>query len=56
MVPTDRAAPHVAGATYVEKVTGGKAVQTTVTVGISAGGETQITSGLASGDQVQVPG
>jgi multidrug efflux pump subunit AcrA (membrane-fusion protein) len=42
------------GTEYVEKMVSGKPVKTTVGVGISSGAETQITSGLAAGDQIQV--
>ena len=42
------------GTEYVDKIVSGKPVKTTVQVGISSGGETQITSGLAAGDQIQV--
>lgn len=42
------------GTEYVEKMVNGKPVKTTVEVGISSGAETQITSGLAAGDQIQV--
>jgi macrolide-specific efflux system membrane fusion protein len=40
--------------TYVNKVVDGKAVRTDVKVGETFGGQTEITSGLAEGDQVQV--
>ncbi|HMK62405.1 MAG TPA: biotin/lipoyl-binding protein [Acidimicrobiales bacterium] len=40
------------GGTYVELVQNGKDVLQPVTVGTSSGGESQITSGLAAGDQV----
>jgi hypothetical protein len=43
------------GGEYVEQVKNGKTVQTTVQVGIASGGQTQITSGLAPGDQILAP-
>lgn len=42
------------GGEYVDKIVNGKVVQTTVQVGISSGTQTQITSGLAAGDKIQV--
>lgn len=51
-----RALKTSGGTTYVMKVVGGKAVKTTVTLGTTYGAQTQILSGLASGDTVQVPG
>ena len=42
------------GGEYVNKIVNGKVQQTTVQVGISSGGQTQITSGLSVGDQIQV--
>jgi macrolide-specific efflux system membrane fusion protein len=44
-----------AGGQYVNKLVNGKTVQTTVRVGLSSGGQTQITSGLAAGDKILVP-
>jgi macrolide-specific efflux system membrane fusion protein len=41
--------------TYVMKVVDGKAVKTPVTIGTVYGATTEITSGLASGDTVQIP-
>jgi hypothetical protein len=50
-VPT--LALHTSGSTtYVEKLVGGKQVRTTVKVGQTYGTNTQVTSGLASGDKV----
>ncbi len=43
-------------ATYVMKMVDGKAVKTTVKVGTVYGTTTEITSGLADGDTVQIPG
>ncbi len=43
------------GGEYVNKLVNGKTVQTTVQVGLSSGGQTQITSGLAAGDKILVP-
>jgi len=46
---------HTSGATtYVDKMVDGKAVRTNVKVGDTFGGQTEITSGLAEGDQVEV--
>lgn len=44
----------VNGQAVVDKVTGGKTVQTRVTIGGTFGSQTQITSGLAQGDQVAI--
>jgi multidrug efflux pump subunit AcrA (membrane-fusion protein) len=53
-VPT--AALHVQGSsTVVYVMNGSKRATRTVQVGLSAGGLTQITSGLTAGEQVQVP-
>jgi macrolide-specific efflux system membrane fusion protein len=46
---------NTSGSQYVEKQVNGKAVQTPVQVGISSGGQTQITSGLSAGDKIVVP-
>jgi multidrug efflux pump subunit AcrA (membrane-fusion protein) len=52
-VPT--LALHTSGSTtYVEKQTGGQRVRTTVKVGQTYGANTQITSGLKSGDIVVI--
>jgi multidrug efflux pump subunit AcrA (membrane-fusion protein) len=40
---------------YVQQVTNGKTVDTTVQVGVASAGQTQITSGLKAGDQIVVP-
>lgn len=46
---------HTSGSTtYVNKVVDGTAVRTNVKVGDTFGGQTEITSGLAEGDQVEV--
>jgi multidrug efflux pump subunit AcrA (membrane-fusion protein) len=42
------------GTTYVNKVVDGKAVRTDVTVGESFGMQTEVTSGLKEGDEVEV--
>jgi len=42
------------GTTTVEKLVAGKPVKTVVTVGQTYGAQTQITSGLRSGDQIQM--
>jgi macrolide-specific efflux system membrane fusion protein len=42
------------GSTYVNKVEGGRTVRTTVTVGDTYDGQTEITSGLSAGDQVEL--
>jgi hypothetical protein len=43
------------GSQYVEQVKNGKTVHTTVRTGLSAGGQTLISSGLTSGAQILVP-
>ena len=53
-VPTAALHRTSTGDTYVDRVVNGKTVQTTVAIGIASGQTTQITSGLASGDQVLV--
>jgi multidrug efflux pump subunit AcrA (membrane-fusion protein) len=55
VVPTTALHRNASGGQYVEQVKSGKTVQTTVQVGVSSGGQTQITSGLAAGDQILVP-
>jgi macrolide-specific efflux system membrane fusion protein len=40
---------------YVQQVTNGKTVDTTVQVGVASGGQTEITSGLKAGDQILAP-
>jgi macrolide-specific efflux system membrane fusion protein len=55
VVPTTALHRTSSGGEYVEKSVNGKAVQTTVKVGVSSGGQTQITSGLAAGDKIIVP-
>lgn len=54
VVPATALHRNSAGGQYVDKVVNGKVVQTTVQVGISSGLQTQITSGLAAGDTIQV--
>lgn len=44
------------GGTYVLKMVNGRAVKTPVKVGTVYGASTQVTSGLKSGDEVQIPG
>jgi membrane fusion protein, macrolide-specific efflux system len=55
VVPTTALHRNSGGGEYVEQVKNGKTVQTTVQVGIASGGQTQITSGLAPGDQILAP-
>jgi multidrug efflux pump subunit AcrA (membrane-fusion protein) len=55
VVPTLALHRNSAGGQYVEKVVNGKSVQTTVQVGLASGGQTQIVSGLSSGDKITVP-
>jgi multidrug efflux pump subunit AcrA (membrane-fusion protein) len=43
------------GGQYVQQVTNGKTVNTTVKIGAASGGQTQITSGVKAGDQIVVP-
>jgi len=53
---SSRAIQSSGSSTYVMKMVGGKAVKTPVKVGTVYGASTQILSGLASGDTVQIPG
>jgi hypothetical protein len=55
VVPTTALHRNSSGGEYVEQVTSGKTVQTTVKVGVASSGQTQITSGLKAGDQIVVP-
>jgi hypothetical protein len=55
VVPTLALHRNSSGGQYVEQVKNGKTTQTTVQVGVSAGGQTQITSGLTAGAQILVP-
>jgi multidrug efflux pump subunit AcrA (membrane-fusion protein) len=55
VVPSTALHRTSSGGQYVEQVTNGKTVQTTVQVGAAAAGQTQITSGLKAGDQIVVP-
>jgi multidrug efflux pump subunit AcrA (membrane-fusion protein) len=55
VVPTTAVHRNSSGGQYVEQVKNGTTVQTTVHVGVAAGGQTQITSGLSAGDQILVP-
>jgi multidrug efflux pump subunit AcrA (membrane-fusion protein) len=55
VVPSTALHRNSSGGEYVEQVTNGKTVQTTVKVGVASGGQTQITSGLKAGDQIVVP-
>jgi multidrug efflux pump subunit AcrA (membrane-fusion protein) len=55
VVPATALHRNSAGGEYVEKLVNGKTVQTTVRVGISSGGQTQIVSGLSAGDKITVP-
>jgi membrane fusion protein, macrolide-specific efflux system len=54
-VPTLALHGDANGGQYVEQVKDGKTVHTTVSTGISSGGQTQIVSGLAAGDKIVVP-
>jgi multidrug efflux pump subunit AcrA (membrane-fusion protein) len=55
VVPSTALHRTSSGSTYVEQITNGKTVQTTVKVGVASTGQTQITSGLKAGDQIVVP-
>jgi macrolide-specific efflux system membrane fusion protein len=55
VVPTTALHRNATGGQYVNQVKNGQTVPTIVQVGISAAGQTQITSGLSDGDQIQVP-
>jgi membrane fusion protein, macrolide-specific efflux system len=47
---------HTSGSTtFVYKLVGGKRVKTTVTLGAAYGAQTEVTSGLTAGDQVELP-
>jgi multidrug efflux pump subunit AcrA (membrane-fusion protein) len=53
-VPTTALHRNSDGSEYVNKVVNGSVQQAAVQVGVSSGAETQITSGLAAGDVIQV--
>jgi multidrug efflux pump subunit AcrA (membrane-fusion protein) len=55
VVPSTALHRDSSGGQYVEQVTNGKTVNTTVKIGAAAGGQTQITSGVKAGDQIVVP-
>ena len=55
VVPITALHRNASGGQYVEQVKNGKTVQTTVQVGLSSGGQAQITSGLSAGDKIRVP-
>jgi membrane fusion protein, macrolide-specific efflux system len=55
VVPSTALHRNSSGGQYVEQVTNGKTVNTTVKVGVASAGQTQITSGLKAGDQILVP-
>jgi membrane fusion protein, macrolide-specific efflux system len=55
VVPSTALHRTSAGGEYVEKVTNGKTVQTTVQIGTSSGAQTQIISGINAGDTIIVP-
>jgi macrolide-specific efflux system membrane fusion protein len=55
VVPSTALHRTSSGGQYVEQVTNGKTVQTTVKVGVASAGQAQITSGLKAGDQIAVP-
>jgi multidrug efflux pump subunit AcrA (membrane-fusion protein) len=56
LVVPSRALKSSGDTTYVLKVVDGKATKTTVEVGQTYGAQTEVRSGLKSGDTVQVPG
>ncbi|MDH2416798.1 biotin/lipoyl-binding protein [Nocardioides sp. CER19] len=56
LVVPSRALKSSGDTTYVLKMVSGKATRTTVEVGQTYGAQTQVLSGLKSGDTVQVPG
>jgi macrolide-specific efflux system membrane fusion protein len=56
LVVPSRALKSSGDTTYVLKVVDGKATRTTVKIGQTYGAQTEVVSGLASGDTVQVPG
>ncbi|MCW2522139.1 MAG: hypothetical protein JWO63_474, partial [Frankiales bacterium] len=55
VVPATAIHRGTSGNEYVEQVQNGKTVQTTVKVGLTSGGQTQITSGLSAGATIIVP-
>jgi macrolide-specific efflux system membrane fusion protein len=55
VVPSIALHRNSSGGQYVDKITNGKTVHTTVQVGLSSGGQAQIVSGLAAGDKIVVP-
>lgn len=55
VVPTLALHRSADGGQYVERVKNGKTSQVAVRTGIASGGQTQIVSGLAAGDQILVP-
>lgn len=55
VAPTTAIHRNADGGQYVERIKNGKTEQATVKTGISSGGQTQIVSGLAAGDQIVVP-
>jgi len=54
VVPVNALHRDTNGTDYVNKVVNGKVVKATVGVGLSSGAQTQVTSGLADGDEVQI--
>lgn len=56
LVVPSRALRSSGDTTYVLKMVGGTATRTTVEVGQAYGAQTEVLSGLSSGDTVQVPG
>jgi macrolide-specific efflux system membrane fusion protein len=56
LVVPSRALQTDGDTTYVEKVVGDGTVKTTVTIGQTYGANTEVVSGLADGDVVQLPG
>jgi macrolide-specific efflux system membrane fusion protein len=55
-VPSQAVKMSSDGTTYVDKMVNGAKVKTTVTIGEVHGTQTEVVSGLAEGDTVEVPG
>ncbi|MFL6200091.1 MAG: efflux RND transporter periplasmic adaptor subunit, partial [Thermoanaerobaculia bacterium] len=56
LVVPSRALQTDGDTTYVDKVVGDRTVKTTVQIGQACGANTEVVSGLAEGDEVEVPG
>jgi RND family efflux transporter MFP subunit len=56
LVVPSRALQSDGDTTYVDKVVGGETVKTTVAIGEAFGATTEVLSGLAEGDTVEIPG